>query len=212
VRGSRIPVRDAWTYPEIVTRRVTWLRLAALLSAGTLAVHELRYLAAYGRDTDQALSEQGHAYLTAVGPLVALLLALVAAGLVRAAARGRFGGGGRFGFRRGWLTISTTIYAIFAAQESIEGLLAGGHASGLAAVFANGGWLAIVFALAVGALLAWLVREMPAAAAATTRGLRAPLLCLIPAPHLQLAAADATHRAAGAPRHLAPRGPPATSA
>jgi hypothetical protein len=48
-------------YPETVTRRVTWLRLSALLSAGTLALYELRYRAAYGRESEQALSEQGHA-------------------------------------------------------------------------------------------------------------------------------------------------------
>src|SRR5215218_3807227 len=46
------------------------LRAMALLAPGTLAVHELRYLAAYGGDAQPSLDHQGHAYLAALTPLV----------------------------------------------------------------------------------------------------------------------------------------------
>ena len=61
------------------------LRTTALLLGGAMAVHQLRYRLAPG--PDDVLVEHGHGYLGAVGPLVALLCALVfAVGLVKAAA------------------------------------------------------------------------------------------------------------------------------
>ena len=51
------------------------LRTTALLLGGAMALHQLRYRLAPG--PDDVLVEHGHGYLGAVGPLVALLCALV---------------------------------------------------------------------------------------------------------------------------------------
>ena len=48
-----------------VTRR---FRLASLLAAGALAVHELRYALAYGDHAGHEAAAQGHAYLSLVVP------------------------------------------------------------------------------------------------------------------------------------------------
>ena len=44
------------------------LRGAALMPAAALAVHQLRYALAFGDGAPQALSAQGHAYLTSIAP------------------------------------------------------------------------------------------------------------------------------------------------
>jgi hypothetical protein len=65
-----------------VTRRAETLRTAGLLSAGALAVHQLRYRLVYGGGADRALEHQGHGYLSAVVPVVGLALAGVLAHLL----------------------------------------------------------------------------------------------------------------------------------
>ena len=50
------------------------LRLAGLLAAGSLAVHQIRYAAGYGSESSQALADQGHDYLGPAGAVVALLV------------------------------------------------------------------------------------------------------------------------------------------
>ena len=58
-----MPVRSSWPF------------LGALLAAGVLAVHELRYALAAGSDSDDAVQSLGHGYLAVAAPLVGLLTA-----------------------------------------------------------------------------------------------------------------------------------------
>src|SRR3954468_21430731 len=115
------------------------LRSCALLAAGALGLHQLRYSLAYAGDAGPALRAQGHAYL---GPLTAavvgaLILAL-ALGLRRLAAGRPAGGSGSLAGL--WLAASGALLAVYAVQESIEGALAPGHPSGIAALTAHAGW------------------------------------------------------------------------
>lgn len=129
-------------------------RAASLLSLGALAVHELRYLFAYGHRAGEALASQGHAYLSNLGgalvtlTLATLLATLLAGGLAPAARRPDQPPA----FRRTAVLYSLALLAIFCAQELTEGAVAAGHPAGLAAVLAHGGWVALPLALAAGAL------------------------------------------------------------
>lgn len=124
-------------------------RTAALVALGALAVHQLRYLAAYGAGAGHELSRQGHGYLTQALPVVvALAVAALAACVLRAALSGAEGD--EPSARRRALPYALAIAVVFASQETIEGALFTGHAAGLAAVFAGGGWLALPLALLCG--------------------------------------------------------------
>jgi hypothetical protein len=131
-------------------------RAAALLSLGALAVHELRYVMAYGSRAQEALAQQGHGYLSDLGgALVALALAtllatLLAGTLAPPARRADQRAGTAFG--RTAAQYALALAAIFCAQELIEGALMSGHPEGLAAILAHGGWVAMPLALAAGAL------------------------------------------------------------
>ena len=129
-------------------------RSAALIALAALAVHQLRYLLAYGSDAHTELLRQGHAYLFQSLPvLIGFGLSAIAAGLVRAVLRGP-AGTAIASHRLCALLYATSIAAVFAAQETAEGLLFAGHASGIAAVFAAGGWLVLPLAMLFGALCA----------------------------------------------------------
>ncbi|HEX8855532.1 MAG TPA: hypothetical protein VF752_08010 [Thermoleophilaceae bacterium] len=161
-------------------RSLAWrLRAAALVLAGALAVHELRYLVAYQGDSGRALSLQGHAYLSLVTPLVCALIAVAAAHFV-----GRLARGGSDeatpGFAATWLWASLSLVAIFVVQESVEGLVASGHPGGLAAVVGHGGWLAAPIAFAVGGVIALLLRGASVALAAAARRARPPVSRVTP--------------------------------
>lgn len=130
-------------------------RSAALIALGALAVHQLRYQLAYGGSAHAELARQGHGYLTQALPmLIGVGIAALAAGLIRAALRPRRDAapGRRLAARAGLFGLA--IFAAFAIQESAEGLLFAGHASGAAAVFAGGGWLALPLALVFGTVAA----------------------------------------------------------
>lgn len=129
-------------------------RSAALIALAALAVHQLRYLLAYGSDAHTELLRQGHAYLFQSLPvLIGFGLAAIAASLVRAVLRGPAGTAIE-SHRLRTLLYATSIAAVFAVQETAESLLFAGHASGIAAVFAAGGWLILPLATLFGALCA----------------------------------------------------------
>ncbi len=137
-------------------------RRASLLALGALAVHQLRYALAYGGDASSALARQGHSYLGDLAPiLVALAFSLVCARLM-AAAIGRLGRGSalRASWRAEWIAFAAALLAIFSVQELTEGALAAGHPGGVAAVLANGGWLAFPLALAIAAIVACVDRAV----------------------------------------------------
>ena len=119
------------------------LRAGALLAAGSLAVHELRYVAAYGGPGPVS----GHGYLAIVVPLVALAFAVACGTWV--ARVGRVAAPVPRGPRT-WAAASAVLVAIFLLQESAEAFAAGGHPG----LFAHGGWLALPLAVAIGGLIA----------------------------------------------------------
>jgi hypothetical protein len=130
-------------------------RSAALIALATLAVHQLRYLLAYGSSAHEQLLRQGHAYLFGALPiLISFGVATIAAGLARAALRKVPAGTAVASPAPRAVIYAASIVAAFAVQESAEGLLSAGHSSGLAAVLGAGGWLAIPLALLFGAVCA----------------------------------------------------------
>jgi hypothetical protein len=133
------------------------LRASALLAAGTLAVHELRYLIGYG---DPA-AVGGHGYLTLAAPLVAILLA-VSCG-VWLARIGRVTGAPARTLT--WLGASATLLCAYAVQEIVEGLASTGHPG----LLGHGGWIAAPIALAVGAVVTLMLRGVRAADRAAAR-------------------------------------------
>jgi hypothetical protein len=133
------------------------LRVAALIGSAALGVHEARYLIAYGGQSGDELARQGHAYMPFATALVVALLALAAVQLLAAVTRAREGGAGtstRPAAWKLWLWASAALLGVYVGQELLEGLVAAGHADGLAAVFGNGGWVCAPLALAFGALVA----------------------------------------------------------
>jgi hypothetical protein len=138
-------------------------RSAALIALAALAVHQLRYLFAYGPDTGRQLSEQGHAYLLQALPLlIGFAVATLAAGLVRVALRGRPGGAPIAALPSRLALYAGAIAAVFVAQETLEGAVFAGHASGVTAVLGSGGWIAFplasIFAVLCAALDGGLAR------------------------------------------------------
>jgi len=156
-------------------RSLGWrIRAGALVSAGALGVHDLRYLLAYGGDSSHELSVQGHAYLALATPLIAGLVVLAAAAfaarLARAYASGDGGDGGPLAStRRMWACASALLVSVYACQEWVEGLLSEGHPGGIAAPFSHGGWLALPLALAIGFLIALALRGAARAIAVAAR-------------------------------------------
>jgi hypothetical protein len=139
-------------------RTVHRLRLAAILALGAFALHQLRYLIAYGDSASSELAHQGHGYLAGAVPvLVVFGVSTMIATLIRGWRGAELSGAP---FTRRLATLALALLAIYALQESAEGLLAAGHPGGIDALLADGGWLALPLALAIGALSALLVRAL----------------------------------------------------
>lgn len=142
-----------------------------LLPAAALAVHQLRYLLAYGSAAGVELQRQGHSYLHSVVPWIVLALALVVGGFLYALGRAFSGQTSlsRFSlsFTALWLACTVALVAIYCCQEFLEGLFATGHPSGLVGIFGYGGWWAIPAAACIGLVLAavfhgarWVLEEV----------------------------------------------------
>src|SRR5437879_4320423 len=119
------------------------LRAVALLGVGALAVHQLRYLLAYGHSSSDALALQGHAYLVVVAPVVGMLVMLAAIELLIRVATARKTSSGEAGLPsplRLWMLTSACLAVIYSVQEFLEGAAEAGHPGGLAGVFGHGGW------------------------------------------------------------------------
>jgi hypothetical protein len=172
--------------------------MAALMAAGTFGVHQLRF----ALSDDHARAAYSHGYLAALAPvLAALLLLAFAAGLARVA-RGAVEAAPRVG--RLWAGASAALIVAYCAQESIEGLLTHGRATGM---FQHGGWVALPLALAVGLAIALIARG--AAAASTLVPRRAPWSAPTSAPPVRLLLPPWTPRRTHAgTRRLGARGPP----
>jgi hypothetical protein len=153
------------------------VRLAPLLAAGALLLHKLNGLA--GGD---ALAGHGHSYLPLAAALVTVLLVLTCVRFARElwqASRGRVQAVTRPSFATLWLIASASLLSTFALQEWIEGWITPGHPATLSHAIAHIGWLGPVLAVALGALIALLVRgshaaiELLARRQAARRALRA---------------------------------------
>src|SRR4051812_38279162 len=107
------------------------VRLAATLAVGAFALHPLRYLIA---SDASSLAEQGHGYMTdLLPPIAVLILAAVLATVIR----GTEGASAqRAPLVRRVSVFALALFAIYAGQETLEGLIATGHSAGLADVFA----------------------------------------------------------------------------
>jgi len=123
------------------------VRLASILAVGAFALHQLRYLIAFGGHA----SAEGHRYMTdLLPPLSVLLVAAVLATLIR----GTEGASPeRVPLARRIAVFAGALLAIYLGQELLEGAIAG-HDVGSATLFAGSGWIALPLALAMGTLAA----------------------------------------------------------
>jgi hypothetical protein len=179
------------------------LRTTALLCAGALVVHELRYRIAFGSDGPTAMAP-GHEYLTALTPLVVVGGMLALASLVQRVA----GTPSAPGPRRAsiWLLMTTGLLATFCLQETLEAWLATGRPDGLSGVFGDGGWLAVPLSMGVAAFALLVVRL---ARAGRFAGMASRLVrVLAAAPALAVSDWRPFRRGALLARHLAGRSPP----
>jgi hypothetical protein len=140
------------------SRTVRWV---ALLSAGAIGLHQLRYVVADPANAHQALAGNGHSYL----PLaIALVLLLFGASLVHFATTLVLARGGelreprRISFARAWAIAAPALLAIFISQESLEGALLGGHMAGAHGLFGHGGWSVFLLAPLIGAAIGLLLK------------------------------------------------------
>lgn len=101
------------------------LAQVALFPPAAFAVHQLRYLLAYGGQAGVELQRTGHSYLHSVVPWIVLLLALVAGGFLRALGRACAGQTSLPRYSASlvgmWCACSACLVAIFACQELLEG-------------------------------------------------------------------------------------------
>jgi len=137
------------------------LRWISLLAAGSVLVHELRYVAGYGGNASEALAEQGHSYMPWLEALAFVLLLAAAwkfAGTLVRASRGIASGHRAPSFGRAWVASTLALGGTYTAQEGFEGSFAPGHPAGLVGVFGHGGWTALLFAVLVGAVIGAVTR------------------------------------------------------
>lgn len=148
-------------------------RGAAFLPAAVMAVHQLRYLLAYGSHYRQVLVSHGDGYVDWLTPVCVALLALLIGGALGRAAEAWRSGVSRTSRRLSWpalwCAIAVALVVCFCAQEWLELLLEPGRGGGLLTIFGSGGWWALPVAVAVAALLALLLRGTDAALAVIAR-------------------------------------------
>ena len=162
---NRFPfVRHNHRFTGAIAKRVgarAWtvrLGQVALLAPAAFAVHQLRYLLAFGGQAGIVLQRTGHSYLHSVTPWIVVLIALVVGGFLRELGQA-FAGQKTVprytaSLAAMWLACSISLIGIFACQEFLEGLLATGHPAGLVGIFGYGGWWSIPAAVCVGLVLA----------------------------------------------------------
>lgn len=147
------------------------LARAAVVPIAAFAVHQLRYLLAFGTGASAELQRQGHSYLHSLVPWLVLAIGLSAGAFLSSLGRALSGQTSvpRYGLSLIglWLTCCACLLAIYTCQEFLEGMFATGHPAGVAGVFGYGGWWAIPAALCVGLVLAallhgarWILHEV----------------------------------------------------
>lgn len=128
------------------------VRIASILAVGAFALHQLRYLIAVG--VPSSAEHSAHGYMTdLMAPIAVLVLAAALATLIRGAegaAPARAPLGRRIAIFAG------ALFAIYLSQESLEAIITAGQPG----MLADGGWLALPLALAIGALSALLASAL----------------------------------------------------
>lgn len=146
--------RSRSTLPRLSVR-------AGLVPVAAFAVHQLRFLLAFGGGAGVELRETGHSYLHSVVPWIVLVIGVSVGAFLWSlsrAASGRQSVAHRgLSFVRLWLVCALSLLAIYCAQETLEGLFATGHPTGIAGIFGFGGLWSIPSAAVVGLVLATLM-------------------------------------------------------
>jgi hypothetical protein len=134
------------------------LAQASLLAPAAVAVHELRYLLAFGPNAALELQRQGHSYLHSVVPWLAFVVAVAAGGFLRALGRAFSGRTSvsrlSASFATLWLACAACLLVIYIGQEFLEGTFAAGHPAGWMGIFGYGGWWSIPASVCIGLVLA----------------------------------------------------------
>jgi hypothetical protein len=169
----------------------------ALVPPAAFAVHQLRYMLAFGSNAGLELERQGHSYLHSVVPWIVLLLALAVGGFLLALGRALRGQCSlpryTLSFAGLWLACTAALVSIYVCQELLEGVLLTGHPGGFEGVFGYGGWWAIPAAVCIALVLAavfhgarWLLSEVAQrrAAGAPAPRVAVPVGLLRPRPSL----------------------------
>lgn len=149
----------------------------ALLVGAAFAVHQLRFVLAYGDDAGRVLDEPGHRYLPFAAAAAAVLLLLAALRFARAVARpSPDPQPSRAAMSKLWIEHSSALVAIYIGQEGLEGAFTPGHP-----VWEHGGWIVLPLAILFGGLIAALLVgadrilvEASRRAAAAPEGTRPP--------------------------------------
>jgi hypothetical protein len=135
---------------------------AAIFPGGLLAVHELRYLLAYGAHAGHQLNAHGDTYVGTASLAAGLLLAVPTVGVVAGVIRARRGAAssGPAALRpwQSWVVWTVLLTLGFCALEGLEMVFESEHADGFAGVFGSGGWWAVPAAVAVAGVLTLLRR------------------------------------------------------
>jgi hypothetical protein len=131
---------------------------AGLIPVAAFAVHQLRFLLAFGSGAGVELADTGHSYLHSVVPWIMLLVGVSVGAflwsLARAASGKRSQSGRGLSFLALWAVCAVCLLAIYCTQEFLEGLLATGHPTGIEGIFGFGGLWSIPSAAGVGLVLA----------------------------------------------------------
>ena len=140
--------------------RVVGLAPVLALPPAAFVVHQLRFMLAFGAGAGAELQRTGHSYLHSLVPWIVLVIALAFGLFLRAIGRALKGHTSLPRYTLSltglWVLCAAALIAIYASQEFLEGLFATGHPTGLAGIFAYGGWWAIPSAIGVGLVLATL--------------------------------------------------------
>jgi hypothetical protein len=133
-----------------------------MLPGGVLAVHELRYLLAYGAHAGTELDAHGDTYVGTASLAAVLLLVIPAAGVAGRVIQARRGAAAARGRAmrpwQSWLVWTGLLLVGFCVLEGLEMVFESEHADGFAGVFGSGGWWSIPAAAAVGAVMTVLRR------------------------------------------------------
>jgi hypothetical protein len=132
---------------------------AGLVPVAAFAVHQLRFLLAFGSGAGAELAETGHSYLHSVVPWIMLVVGISVGAFLFALSRAASGRRSTsptrgLSFISLWLACAVCLLAIYCTQEFLEGLFATGHPTGIEGIFGFGGLWAIPSAVGVGLVLA----------------------------------------------------------